>query len=183
MNEKIVPFSYRRLAEKKRAMPLFFTLITISFALVAVSMFITKYSGVVSLGAIGTLTAAMLVYIRYIISDYTYSVREGELNQAYLIFTKIVGKRQSMMGCIPLYAIKSIEKLTKSELKKQKVEPVTHKYNFAPTFSPDIVYVIKAETRTAKYHVVIEGTEELRARLLEYASYALIDESNTSEEY
>ena len=178
MNEKIIPFSYRRLADKKRAMPLFFTLIAISFALVAVSMFITKYSGLVSLASIGTITAAMMVYIRYIISDYTYSVREGEGNQAFLIFTKIVGKRQSMMGFIPLYAIKSIERFTKTEIKKQKIDQNARKYNFAPSFSPDFVYVIEAQTRTDKYHVIIEGTDELRDRLLEYSRYAAEDEND-----
>ena len=87
-----------------------------------------------------------------------------------------------MIGCVPLYAIKSIEKLTKDELKKEKVEKGTHKYNFAPTFSPDEVYVIKAETSELKYYVVIEGTDELQERLLEYSRYALLDESRFREE-
>lgn len=181
MNEKIIPFSYRRLADKRRAYPVFFTLLMASAALLVVSMFITKYAGVVSLGAICTLTASVMIYIRYIISDYTYSVREGQDNQSFLIFTKIVGKRQSMMGYIPLYAIKSIEKFTKSELKQQKIDRTWHKYNFVPSFSPDNVYVIKAVTRTVKYYVLIEGTDELRTRLLEYAAYALLDEAEAED--
>ena len=182
MNEKIIPFSYRRLADKKRAFPIFFALIGISFALVFVSMLVAKYVGVIRLVAIGTLTAATMVYVRYIVSDYTYSVREGENERAFLIFTKIVGKRQSMMGYVPLYAIKSIEKFTKEEIKKQKTEPGTHKYNFAPSFSPDFVYLIKAETRTVKYNVIIEGTDELRERLMEYAAYSLQDEQSSDDE-
>lgn len=182
MNENIIPFSYRRLADKKKAFPLFFALVGISALLVIASRISPKYPGVISLAAVCTMTASVMVYVRYIVSDYTYSVREGENNQAFLIFTKIVGKRQSMMGCIPLYAIKSIEKFTKSELKKQKAEAGSHKYNFAPSFSPDIAYVIKAQTRTLKYHVIIEGTDELCQRLIEYSKYAVLDEAQSSEE-
>lgn len=181
MNENIIPFNYRRLADKKRAFPVFFTLIGISAFVVVLSMLTTKYQGLISLAAIGTMTASVMIYVRYIISDYTYSVCEGENNQSFLIFTKLVGKRQSMMGCIPLYSIKSIEKFTKTELKKQKVEAGVHKYNFAPSFSPDVVYVIKAQTRTQKYFAIIEGTDELRERLLEYSRYALFDETESDD--
>ena len=182
MNENILPFSYRRLADKRRAFPLFFILIGVSAALVVASMISPKYKGVISLVSICTMTAAVMVYVRYIVSDYTYSVREGENKQSFLIFTKIVGKRQSMMGCIPLYSIKSIEKFTKDELKNEKVPKGVHKYNFAPSFAPDIVYVIKAQTRTVNYFVVIEGTDELRDRLLEYSRYALLDEAESEDE-
>ena len=182
MNENIIPFSYRRLADKRRAFPIFFLLIGISVILVFASMITPKYSGLVSLTAIGTLTASVMIYVRYIVSDFTYSVCEGEDKQAYLIFTKIVGKRQSMMGCIPLYAIKSIEKYNKEEYKKQKAEVGEHNYNFVPTIFPDVVYIIKAQTRTVKYHVVIEGTDELRNRLLEYSRYALLDEAKFEAE-
>ena len=182
MNENIIPFSYRRLADKRRAFPLFFALVAISAVLVVVSMITPKYPGVISLISICFMTATVMVYIRYITSDYTYSVREGEDKQAFLIFTKIVGKRQSMMGCVPLCAIKSIEKFTKNEFKTQKAEAGAHKYNFAPSFSPDVVYVIKAQARGAKYFVVIEGTDELRDRLLEYSRYALLDELKEDDE-
>lgn len=182
MNENIIPFSYRRLADKRRAFPVFFILIGISAVLVVASMVATKYSGLVSLASICTMTAALMIYVRYIVSDYTYSVREGENNQSFLIFTKIVGKRQSMMGCIPLYAIKSIEKFTKEGLKQEKIDKGVHKYNFAPSFAPDEIYVIKAQTRTLKYFVVIEGTDELRDRLLEYSRYALLDEAESEDE-
>lgn len=186
MNENIIPFSYRRIADKKRAFPLFFVLIGISVALVISYMISPKYRGVIGLVAICAMTAAMMVYLRYVISDYTYSVREGEDNQAFLIFTKIVGKRQSMMGCVPLYAVQSIEKFTKEELKAQKIDKGTQKYNFAPTFSPDVVYAIRAQKGSVKYFVVLEGTDDLRNRILEYSRYALLDKASLDadeEEY
>ena len=89
MNENIIPFSYRRLADKKKAFPLFFALVGISVFLVIASRISPKYPGVISLAAVCTMTASVMVYVRYIVSDYTYSVREGENNQAFLIFTKI----------------------------------------------------------------------------------------------
>ena len=182
MNEKIIPFSYRRLADKRRAFPLFFVLIGISAILVVTSKVSPKYPGIISLASICVMTAAVLVYVRYIVSDYTYSVREGENDRPFLIFTKIVGKRQSMMACVPLYAVKSIEKFTKNELKRKKVAKGIHKYNFSPTFAPDEVYVIKAQTSTLNYFIIIEGPDELRDRLLEYSRYAIVDEANRVEE-
>ena len=182
MNENIIPFNYRCLAQKRRAFPLLFTLIGISAVLVIASMITNKYSGVISLVSICTMTASVLVYVRYVVSDYSYSIREGENDRSYIIFTKIVGKRQSMMGCVPLYAIKSIEKFTNAELKQQKVDKGTHKYNFAPSFAPDTVYVIKAKTTTVSYFVIIEGTDELSARILEYSRYALLDEAAAKDE-
>lgn len=182
MNENIIPFSYRRRADKKKAFPLFFALVGISAILVIASRISPKYQGLISLAAVCTMTASVLIYVRYVVSDYTYSVREGEDNQSFLIFTKIVGKRQSMIGCIPLYAIKSIDKFTKAEFKEQKVDKGVHKYNFAPTFLPDTVYVIKAQTSTLKYYVVIEGTDELCERLLEYSRYALLDVAKANDD-
>ena len=143
MNDSIIPFSYRKLADKRRAMPAFFALVAVSAILVVVSMSIKRYAGLVSLLAVIGLTASMLFYVRYITSDYTYSVGEGSDGKAFLIFTRIIGKRQSVMGCIPLSSIKSIQRFTKNET----------------------------------YEMVIEGSDELSARLLEYAAYALEDDA------
>ncbi|MBQ9071380.1 MAG: hypothetical protein IJY23_08560 [Clostridia bacterium] len=182
MNEKIIPFSYRTLADKRRAMPTFFTLIGISALLVVLSMTVDKYAGIISLLAVAGLTASTMFYIRYITSDYSYSVREGSDSDAFLIFTKVVGKRQSMMGCLPLYSIISIQKFTKNELKLHKTEAGYRKYNFAASFSPDAVYMILAKTRTESFEVIIEGTDELAARLLEYAALAKADFKEESDE-
>ena len=65
---------------------------------------------------------------------------------------------------------------------KDKIAKNVHKYNFAPTFSPDEFYVIKAQTRSLSYFVIIEGTDELCERLLEYSRYALLDEADSREE-
>ncbi len=178
MNDNIIPFTYRRLADKRRAMPIFFMLIGISAVLVIVSMNIKRYAGLVSLLAVIGLTVSMLFYIRYITSDYTYSVGEGSDGKAFLIFTKIVGKRQSVMGYIPLYSIKSVQKFTKNDLKQYKSEKGARRYNFAPSFSPEVLYLVYAKTETETYEALIEGSDELCSRLIEYAAYEAAD--NTS---
>ena len=177
MNDKIVPFSYRRLPDKKKAFPLFFSLLFPSCILFIVSMNISKYAGVMSLLSVVGLTASMLVYIRYVTSDYSYSVGPGENSEAFLIFTKLVGKRRSMMGCVPLYAVKSIEKLAYSDLKNHKRLKNVRRYNFAPTFMPSEIYFLKAQFGTESYEVVLEASDDFSARILEYARYAVLDRS------
>ena len=177
MNDSIIPFSYRKLADKRRAMPAFFALVAVSAILVVVSMSIKRYAGLVSLLAVIGLTASMLFYVRYITSEYTYSVCEGRDGKPFLIFTRIIGKRQSVMGCIPLSSIKSIQRFTKNDFKEYKSEKGARKYNFAPSFSPDVIYLVLAKTKNETYEMVIEGSDELSARLLEYAAYALEDDA------
>ena len=63
MNEKIIPFSYRRIADKKRAFPTFFALLGISAALVIAYVVSPKFKGVIGLVAVATLTASIMVYL------------------------------------------------------------------------------------------------------------------------
>ena len=181
MNEKIIPFSYRRLADKKRAFPLFFTLVFISALLVLVSMSIEKYAGVVSLLAVASLTATCMVYLRYIVSDYMYSVSEGSDENAFLIFSKVVGKKQSVMGNIPLYSILSIQKFTKEALKDYKTDKKYKRYNFAPSLYPEVIYIIKANNGGQYFEILIEGSDDFSSRLTEYANIAKLNR-NLDEE-
>lgn len=181
MNDRIIPFTYRRLADKKRAFPLFFTFIFASAIFVVLSMTVKKYAGVISLVAVGLLTATCMIYLRYIVSDYIYSVTEGTDGQAFLIFSKVTGKKQSMMGNIPLYSITSIQKFTNEALKTYKSDKKYRKYNFAPSFNPEAVYIIKANNGGQHFEIVIEGTDEFSARLIEYSNIAK-EEKRQNEE-
>ena len=176
MNERIIPFTYNVKSDKKRAYPLFFTVVFISSILVVVSMTVEKYSGVISLLAVVGLTAAVLIYQRYITADYAYVVTAGEEYAASLVINKRVGNRVSTMAYLPLYGITSIQKFTKEELKTHKTPKTTKKYNYAPTYDPDSVYIVFAKTNEASFEIVLECVGDVASRLLEYSAYAKEDE-------
>lgn len=186
MSEKIIPFTYNIKSDKKRAFPLFFALLAISFAIVILSVISLKYRGVISLAAVIGLTASVLVYQRYVTADYGYVVTEGADSLAALLFTKRVGKRVSTMAYLPLYSIISVQKFTKEQLKQHKTQKGVRKYNFAPTLSPDFVYVISSRTGEAEFEIVIECIPEVADRIWEYAAYAKEDyvrSVNEDEDY
>ena len=175
MNERIIPFTYNIKSDKKRAFPLFFAVLALSFAVVILSVISPKYQGVISLVAVVGLTASVLIYQRYVTADYGYVVTEGESNLAALLFTKRLGKRVTTMAYLPLYSIISIQKFTKEELKEHKVAKGVRKYNFAPTLNPDFVYVISSRTGEAEFEIAIECIPEVAERILEYSAYAKED--------
>lgn len=175
MNEKIIPFTYNIKSDKKRAFPLFFAILGVSLAVVILSVISPKYQGVISLVAVVGLTASVLIYQRYVTADYGYVVTEGESGMAALLFTKRLGKRVTTMAYLPLYSILSIQRFTKTELKQHKTPKGARKYNFAPTLSPDFVYVISSRTGEAEFEIIIECIPEVADRILEYSAYAKED--------
>lgn len=181
MNDKIIEFTYRPVTQKKRAYPLFFTLLIISGALVVLSVQLSVAKGLVSLGAVIGLTAAMFVFIRYILVEYAYSVTRGADDEAVFVVTRTTGKRISTMCCVRMAELVSVEMLDKEKKKQHTPDPKALKYNFAPSMSPETVYLIKTASRTARCEIIIEGTNELAARLLEYSSYAKADDKENEE--
>ena len=176
MTDRIIPFTYNIKADKRRAYPLFFTVLFISGILVVLSVTAPSYRGLISLGAVVGLTAAVMIYQRYITSDYGYVVTDGGEDGAVFLVTKRVGKRISTMVYLPLYAVTSIQKFTNTELKQRKSAKVTKRYNFAPTFGADVVYMISARTPNGEFEIILECIDEVAARLSEYAQYAKEDE-------
>lgn len=176
MSDRIIPFTYNAKSDKRRAYPLFFTILLVSGILVVLSVTASLYKGIISLAAVVGLTAAVLIYQRYITGDYGYVVTDGGEDGAVLLVTKRIGKRVSTMVYLPLYAIISIQKFTNIEIKQRKTPKTTKKYNFAPTFSPDSVHIVSARTPNGDFEIVLECIDEVAARLVEYSHYAKEDE-------
>ena len=186
MNDRLIPFTYNLRSDKKRAFPLFFGVLALTLAVVILSVISPKYQGVISLVAVVGLTVSVLIYQRYVTADYGYVVTEGENSTSALLFTKRIGKRVTTMAYLPLYSVNSIQKFTKYEFKQHKTPKGVRKYNFAPTFYPDHVYIISSRTGEAEFEIVIECIPEVADRLLEYSAYAKEDyvlSRNEDEDY
>ena len=183
MNEKIIPFTYRPSADKRRAFPLFFILIGCAAVFVAASLISPLYRGLLSLVAVFLLTGAVLVYQRYITADYIYAVREGGEGEAAFVVTKRVGKRVTTLAYAQLYSIKCIEFFTKDEYKARAKDKNIRKYNLVPTYSPDYIYVISLKNPNGEFEIAVDITSEVRNRILEYRDYALADELARRESF
>ena len=169
MDERITEFTYRPISDKRRALPLFFSLLLASAILVAVSTFLPKYKGVVSLGAMLLLCATVLVFTRYYIAEFIYSVVLSNEGDALFVVTRVMGKRESAMCTLPVYSIFNVEFKSGDAAKSYKPDPVSKKYNFVPDFKPEAYFVIFAKDKGILSEIMIYGTPELAGRLKEYS--------------
>ena len=185
MSDRIIPFTYRPIAKKKNAYPLFFTLLSVSLALVILSMQLEHYAGVVSVFAVVGLTAAVLVYLRYIGGDYVYNVTVGSEGEAYFVIDKVVGKKITTMCVVKLESIIRIQMFTKNSENKYVPDKTVKRHNYAPSFSPDEFAVMYTAGIDGRAEVVLECSKEFADRLMLYSEYAKEDserEENDEEE-
>ena len=171
MNE-ILEFTYRPKTEAKRIVPILVTLIVISAVLVVLSVTAPLYKGLIILAAVAGITASMYFFLRYAAGDFVYSVTFDSVGQAVFTVVKVVGKRSSTMCYLHLSNFKSVEKMKSADYKKSKKYYKAQRFNFCPSFAPESFYMIKSESRGMRTEVIVDVTEEVAVRLMEYAQIA-----------
>ena len=173
MDERIIEFSFRPVQDKRRALPVFLGVLSLSAVLVVLATFLSKYHGVVSFFAMLGLCASVLIFTRYYIADFVYSTVLGSDGEVYFVITRITGKRESAMCTLRYSEITGVRFLDGDAAKSYKPEPVSKKYNFVPDFSPKSFYLITALSRGGgKSEIMISGTPDLAKRIEEYAAIA-----------
>ena len=171
MNE-IIEFTYRPKTEVKRVVPTLSVLIVLSAILVVLSVTLPLYKGLVSLAAVIGITASMYFFLRYAAGDYVYSVTFDGVGQAVFTVVKAVGKRSSTMCCLHLSNFVSVQRVESAEYKSKRNNYKAERYNFHPSFSPDAFYLIKSESGGTQCEVIVDITEDVAKRLMEYAAIA-----------
>ena len=169
MDERITEFTFRPPSDKRRALPPFFALLFVSAVLVTLSTFLPKYKGVVSLVAMLFLCATVLVFTRYYIAEFIYSVVVSNDGDAVLVITRVTGKRESAMCTLPISSIQTVEYKSDLAAKSYKPAAAAKKYNFVPDYRPESFYVIYASGKEGESEIMIYGTPELAERLKSYA--------------
>ena len=182
MSDRIIPFTYRPVTNKKNGMPLLFALAGISVALVVLSIQLERFAGIVSTTAIIALTAAVMFYLRYVGSDYVYNVTVSGDGIAYFVVGKVVGKKITTMLAIRVSSIQSIQLFTKSGENKYVPDKTKKRHNFNPSFNPEEFAVMRTAGRDGTCEIVLECSPEARERLLQYSVYAREDERAENEE-
>ena len=143
-------------------------------AAIATVLYLTaeRFRGVIGLLTIAFITAAVLVYTRYIAVKYYYDVTFDTSSQAVFTVRQLIGKRVSTLCCIRLSSITGLAYEKREDRKGHKIPYGVRKYNYTPTLIPEDTIRIYSVTRTEKAEIVIEGSYELLTRLNEYAREA-----------
>jgi len=171
-DERIIEFTYRPKTESRRIMPTVLTLAAVSAVLVVLSIVAPVYRGLISLAAVIGICVSMYLFLRYCAGDFVYSVTEDTEGEAILTVMRVIGKRASTVFMMHLSEISEIKIMSEAEKSKHAPAPDAKKYNFCPSYSPERVCLIKFSSRTERCECFIECTDEVAARLREYALYA-----------
>ncbi len=143
-----------------------------SVVLIIVYFSLEKYRGLIGLGAIGFLTAAILVYTKYIAPLFFYDISFDSDGTAVFVVRRIVGKRQETLARVDLIDIYDAKIETKAERKKYKTPKGVLKYNYCPTMMPSTSCRVFMKNRYESSEVLIEVSEEFKELLLSYSTEA-----------
>lgn len=133
-----------------------------------------SYRSVMQLGALVIITVALVVWCRYLLLHYTYSIEEDRSGIYTLIVYQTQGRRSSAMLALPLTDVFSVETLSSEELKKKEGsiseeaangKKKLRKYNFLSTISPNEVMLMLSVKRESVTEVVLEPNAEFAAEL------------------
>ena len=138
---------------------------------IILSSFIERYTWVLGLVALASITTAILMYTKYVSVDFYYDVLADDEEPIFVV-RQSVGKRSVTMCRVPLADIVSIKKETKEERKNHKRASGVSLFVYAPTMFPKTSYRIFVSNRYEKSEVVLEGSDEFFAKLDELARAA-----------
>ncbi len=142
-------------------------------AMVMVTYFIVShYKGIIGMFAVAFITAAVLIYTKYIGVEYYYDITRDTENTPIFVVRQIIGKRQSTLCRVDLHNIAKVERLTREERSKHKTDPGFKKYIYFPTLSPDSMLLIRLVSTHENAEIFIEAPDEFGNLLLSYAKEA-----------
>ncbi len=139
-------------------------------AAIMVTYFIVdRFKGIIGLFAVAAITAAVLIYTKYIGVEYYYDITFDSEGAPVFVVRQMIGKRQSTLCRVDLHNITKVEKLTKAERSKHKTEPGFRKYVYFPTLFPDSAILIRLNSPHESAEVFIEAPDEFADLLRSYA--------------
>lgn len=168
----ISEFSARAKSKNNNAKITFFTLLALCVGVVALYLFTDRYRGLVGLGALALITAAVFIYTRYISSEYFYDITFDYNNTPVFVVRQRTGKKDTTLCRMDLYAITDVVRQDKKERAEHKTKDGYLKYNYTPTLFPSETYLVTVFSRYEKAEIRIEATEEFANLLLTYAAEA-----------
>ena len=159
-------------AANKSASMVFAALLTSAAISTVLYLSAERFRGVIGLLSLILITAAILVYTRYISVKYYYDVTFDANSRAVFTVRQVIGRRVSTLCCIHLHSISRIEWESREMRREHKVPMGVRKYNYTPTLFPAETVRIYSETRVEKAQIVIEASLEFMNKLDEFAKEA-----------
>lgn len=165
-------FSVRPVPKNQNARTLFFALLGSAAVAVVASYFLSSYKGIVQLGALILLVAAVTIYTRYVGAFYTYEVATDGEGTPVFVVNQTSGKRRTALCRLDLADIVDIKALTSADYRTYKPEAGIKRYNYMPTLGPTEMHLMKVRSVRESADVFLELSEEYKTLLLSYAAEA-----------
>lgn len=165
----------------------FWTLLGLSGVSVVFYLVMTYLSlpkrGLVGLLAIGLITAATLIYTKYLGPVYYYDITHDSDSTPVFVVRQIIGKRQSTLCRIALSDVTEIKTESRKERSAHKT-PYTHKkYVYIPTLIPERTVRLTVSSYSEKAEILIEAPDGYVSMLEDYVTEArAIREERDAEE-
>lgn len=156
----------------KKAVYAFFACLGSAIIVFAVYMLAEKYRGLISMGIMVFITAAVYIYNRYMGSEYFYDITFDHTGTPVFVVRQKIGKRESTLCRVDLGSIIRIDKMTAEERKGYKADAGVVRYTYCPTMMPEVVYRVAVRSHSEKADIFIEATDELAELLLGYSREA-----------
>ncbi len=165
-------FSARVKSSNNNARVAFFLLLGLSAAAFAAYFFSPQYKGVIGLVGIVLITAAVLIYTKYVSCEYYYDITHDSDGTPVFVVRQITGKRQSTLCRIGLSDIVGAEIESSAERRRHKTPAGYRKYVYFPTLMPESTCRLTVSNRYERAEILIEVGEEFKNLLLSYSAEA-----------
>lgn len=168
----ITEFSVNPTPTNNKAKIIFFGCLAAGAACTVVYFIAELYKGLIGLGAMAFIIAAVFIYTRYMAPRFYYDITFDSAEQPVFVVRQKTGKRESTLCRIDLFTITKIERETRQERRSHKTPMGYVKYVYTPTLMPEVTYRITSISRYEKSEIIIEGNDDFSALLLRNAQEA-----------
>ena len=165
-------FSAKAKSSNNNARVAFITLLSLAALSVIAYMLMEKYKGIVGVVTVALITAAVLIYTKYLACEYYYDVTFDYEGTPLLVVRQVTGTRQTTLARIGIAEIQSVTEETREQSRAHKTPYGTRKYVYLPPLSPERTLRITSESPYEKAEIVIEATHEFCELLIAYSSEA-----------
>ena len=154
------------------AQKLFYALLCVAALLFVAYCTTPLYKGIIGLVCVAAITAAVLIYTKYVGVEYFYDITFDSEGTSVFVVRQVTGKRSSTMCRIDLSSIVKIERLDAAAKKAHKPEAGYTSYFYLPTLSPESVLMLKVSSRREHAEIFIEANDEFASLLSTYSEEA-----------
>ena len=130
------------------------------------------YHGVAGTAGLISLVTAILMYTKYLSVKFYYDVIVTGVDEPLFVVRQLTGKREMTLARVALSDIVDIKRETAAERRAHKRDKMTSLYIYAPTLSPQISYRMTVRSYTERSEIILEGSEEFFAKLIELSREA-----------